>query len=351
MKVSIITATYNSQEKISACLSSVASQDVLANIEHIVVDGNSTDHTLSMVAAYPHVKTVLCEADNGIYDAFNKGLSLATGEVIYYLNSDDVLFSHDAISRAITMFQQQNVDFLCARVMMSDESNKAEWLQNPRKIIIDGKSYDYPSHQGFFIRTTLLRAYGGFPRCFKIVADSYVMLKAIATAQGYFSDFPVAKFLIGGLSSSVSNQHQVDLELDAIYRLLGVTKLNSVEAELNQTKANLSRLKSLFLSFLQKNHKKPIINFDLKIGIFGTGVMSVLIKELLTREGFTIHCFFTTNGGSDLFHDKKVNSLSALSEVDVLINGIEGAHAERINMSCLEYNPQLQIIHWDEVYP
>lgn len=350
MKVSIITATYNSQEKVAACLDSVASQNTTANIEHIIVDGNSTDKTLSIVATYPHVTTILSEADNGIYDAFNKGLSLATGDIIYYLNSDDVLFGHDAIDKVTSIFQQRNIDFLCARVMMADEAHEAEWLQNPRKIIISGKSYDYPSHQGFFIRTNLLRGYGGFPYCFKIVADSYIMLKAISTTQGYFSDFPVAKFFIGGVSSSISNQHQVELELDVIYRLLGVTKVNSIEFELNQTKTNLSRLKSLFISHLQKCNKDCAISFDSKIGIFGTGVMSVLIKELLTEEGYSIHSFFTSNGGCDLFHGKKVNSILSLCEVDVLVNCIEGSHTDDISTLCLEHNPRLQILHWADIY-
>lgn len=350
MKVSIITATYNSQGKIGACLNSVALQSEITNIEHVIVDGNSTDDTLSIVSTYPHVATVISEADYGIYDAFNKGLSLATGDIIYYLNSDDVLFGHDAIEKVISIFQQRNIDFLCARVMLTDEAHEAEWLQNPRKVIISGNSYDYPSHQGFFIRTSLLRVYGGFPRCFKIVADSYIMLKAISTAQGYFSDFPVAKFSTGGVSSSISNQYQVELELEAIYRLLGVTKVNSIEFELNQTKTNLSRLKSLFISHLQKGDKNYAVSLGLKIGIFGTGVMSVLIKELLTEEGFPIHSFFTSNGGSDLFHGKKVNSLPSLREVDVLINCIEGSHTDNISNLCLEHNPYLQILHWADIY-
>ena len=86
MKISIITACYNSSATIGDTLKSVAAQDY-KDIEHIIVDGGSTDDTLEIVKQYPHIVKVVSEKDDGIYDAMNKGISLATGDVIGILNS------------------------------------------------------------------------------------------------------------------------------------------------------------------------------------------------------------------------------------------------------------------------
>src|SRR5579872_1339342 len=89
MTISIITATYNSAATVRDTLLSVRSQQY-PEIEHIIVDGDSRDNTLDIVAAFPHVARVVSGKDAGIYDAMNKGIGLATGEIIGILNSDDV---------------------------------------------------------------------------------------------------------------------------------------------------------------------------------------------------------------------------------------------------------------------
>src|ERR1700750_112207 len=89
MKISIITATYNSETTVKDTLDSIREQDH-PNVEHLIVDGGSTDRTMEIVRSFPHVAGYISERDKGIYDAMNKGIGMASGEVIGILNSDDV---------------------------------------------------------------------------------------------------------------------------------------------------------------------------------------------------------------------------------------------------------------------
>jgi len=91
MKVSIITITYNAENTIFNSLNSVFSQSH-KNIEHIIVDGGSKDNTVKICKEFNHISKLISEPDKGVYDAFNKGLKLATGDIIGFLNADDVFF-------------------------------------------------------------------------------------------------------------------------------------------------------------------------------------------------------------------------------------------------------------------
>src|SRR5688500_11453042 len=100
MKISIITVTHNSAATIRDTLESVGQQDYL-DIEHIIVDGRSTDNTLSIINQFPYISKILSERDGGMYDAMNKGIALATGDIIGILNSDDVYNNNRVISKVM----------------------------------------------------------------------------------------------------------------------------------------------------------------------------------------------------------------------------------------------------------
>src|SRR5258708_4385091 len=108
MKISIITATYNSANTVKDTLTSIQRQDH-PDIEHIKVDGASTDKTMEIVSSYPHIAKVISEKDKGIYDAMNKGVALATGEVIGILNSDDIYTRSTVLSTVAQAFRDPQV--------------------------------------------------------------------------------------------------------------------------------------------------------------------------------------------------------------------------------------------------
>ena len=112
MKISIITATYNSAATIRDCIQSVNSQ-TYNNIEHIIIDGASKDNTLEIINSLPNrVITIVSEPDKGIYDAMNKGIKAATGDIIGILNSDDFFTSDDVIETVVDTFKNNDIDAL-----------------------------------------------------------------------------------------------------------------------------------------------------------------------------------------------------------------------------------------------
>ena len=108
MKVSLITVTYNSEVYLQDCINSVVQQQY-ADIEHIVIDGGSTDGTLEIIKKYDnHIAKWISEKDRGMYDAINKGIALATGDIVGILNSDDMLASPDVIAAIVESFNNSN---------------------------------------------------------------------------------------------------------------------------------------------------------------------------------------------------------------------------------------------------
>src|SRR4030095_2331145 len=109
MKVSIITTTYNSATTVRDTLESVKSQDH-PDIEHIIVDGRSTDSTIALVKSYSHVAKYVSEEDQGLYDAINKGIRMSTGDIVGILNSDDFFPDTTVISSIVKTFEKEKVD-------------------------------------------------------------------------------------------------------------------------------------------------------------------------------------------------------------------------------------------------
>jgi glycosyltransferase involved in cell wall biosynthesis len=153
MKITIITACFNNEATINDTLQSVVDQSH-QHIEHLIVDGGSTDRTLEIVRSYEHVSKVLSEPDKGIYDALNKGLSMATGDVIGFLHSDDYFESQDVLAKINQEFdKEESLDcvFGDIRFIKKDGStlryySSARWTPNKFKFGL------MPAHTSFFAR-------------------------------------------------------------------------------------------------------------------------------------------------------------------------------------------------------
>ena len=131
MKISVITISYNSSATIKQTLKSVQKQ-TYPNIEHIIVDDKSTDNTFQICNDFNHISKIISESDMGVYDAFNKGLKLASGEIIGFLNSDDVFYDKHSLKKISQKFDEQT-DCVFANLDYVNQKGKVvrKWRSKP----------------------------------------------------------------------------------------------------------------------------------------------------------------------------------------------------------------------------
>lgn len=194
MKLSIITVCFNSQDTIEDTIQSVLSQ-TYHDIEYIIIDGNSTDRTLEKIEAYKDkISKVISEPDNGIYDAMNKGIRLATGDVIAVLNSDDVYLNQTVAVNMINLITKDDLDAAYADLVYVDKGETNNIIRVWKAGNYKRGSFCYgwvPPHPTFFCRKNVFEKYGYFNSDFKIAADFELLLRFIEKNQikvGYFPD-------------------------------------------------------------------------------------------------------------------------------------------------------------------
>ena len=165
MKVSIITVTLNSAETLRTALESVSRQDY-ADIEHILVDGGSGDQTVDIIRSHPHVARFISEPDKGLYDAINKGIRMASGDVVGILNSDDFFPSNSIVSRVAEALQQREVDAVFGDVVFvrPDDLNRAVRLYSSRKFHPRQFAWGFmPAHPTFYVKRRCYEELGLVP--------------------------------------------------------------------------------------------------------------------------------------------------------------------------------------------
>lgn len=228
MKVSIITIAYNSGATIEDTIKSVVAQDY-PNIEYIIIDGASKDNTLEIVERYrDRIAIVVSEKDKGIYDAMNKGVERATGDIIGILNSDDHYYDHTVISEVVHKFQTEHCDGLYADLIYVDRDN-------PDKVIRYWKSGNYapgkflwgwmPPHPTFFVKREIYEKYGLYSTDLRSAADYEFMLRVIHRHKITLSYMPriLTRMRVGGMSNvSLKNRWRANMEDRRAWRMNGI---------------------------------------------------------------------------------------------------------------------------------
>jgi glycosyltransferase involved in cell wall biosynthesis len=207
MKISVITVTYNSAETLPDTLVSVSQQQG-ADIEHIVVDGDSTDGTKEVIEKYGgHVARFISEPDRGIYDAMNKGIVAATGDVVGFLNADD-FYSHPRVLQTVSsVFSDGTVDACYADLVYVDRLDTSRvlryWKSRPYKPGLCRRGW-LPAHPTFFVRRRIYERYSGFDLEFSRQADFEMALRLLDIHQikaVYIPEIWV-RMRIGGISNN-----------------------------------------------------------------------------------------------------------------------------------------------------
>lgn len=186
MKTSVITVAYNSAATIRATLRSVAAQ-TWASVEHIVIDGGSADGTADIVRQEgKHVATLISEPDHGIYDAMNKGLRLASGDVICFLNADDRYADPGVLARVAVPMAAGDLDMLMGDVAFFRPSRPDRLIRRYRSVRFQPDRIAWgwmPAHPALFVSREVFEAVGPFRTDYRIAADYEWVARAFVLAR------------------------------------------------------------------------------------------------------------------------------------------------------------------------
>ena len=206
LKISIITVSFNSERTIANTIQSVISQNY-PHIEYIVVDGASKDRTAEIINSYSEgIAKIISEPDKGMYDAMNKGILAATGDIVGILNSDDFFYDDQVISKVAQAFQDQETEATIGDIVFVKESSENEILRrySSKKWTPAKFAWGYmPPHPSFFVKKSLFEKFGLYKTNFKIAADYELLIRFLLINKIKWRYFPLTttKMRMGGLST------------------------------------------------------------------------------------------------------------------------------------------------------
>lgn len=216
MKITIITATYNSGGTVRNTLESVLEQ-TYADFEHLIVDGASKDNTLDIVKEYlPRYHgrlRYISEPDKGIYDAMNKGIAMATGDVVGILNSDDFYTANDVLEQVAKVLADESIDAVYGDVHYVDDDNLSKCVRYYSSHLFHRSWMRFgfmPAHPSFYCRRSVYKRFGTFDLSYKVAADFENLLRLIFVHRIRTRYIPkdFVTMRTGGISSSGLRSHR-----------------------------------------------------------------------------------------------------------------------------------------------
>jgi glycosyltransferase involved in cell wall biosynthesis len=203
-KISLITVTRNSQKTLGRCIESVIAQNY-SNIEYIIIDGASTDDTLQIISQYKqHIDLFISEPDAGIYDAMNKGIRLATGNIVGILNSDDFFAYKETLSDIAAAFANENMDVLYGNLNYINPNGSIvrKWRSGAYKPGMFNMGW-MPPHPTFYCKRVLFEKWGNYELQYGTAADYELMLRFIHLnrANTYYLNKTMITMEVGGQSN------------------------------------------------------------------------------------------------------------------------------------------------------
>ena len=244
MKISIITVTYNSVSTLKNTLNSLYNQKY-KNYEHIIIDGASNDGTIDIINNNKRSFTnFISEPDAGIYDALNKGINIAKGDVIGILHADDYYYDNNVLSKVSKLFSNANIDGVYGDLEYIDKSGETirKWnsCSFKKELLFEGWM---PPHPTLFVKKKIFDEKGGFNINYSISSDYDFIIKIFKEQCYNFSYLPsvITKMTIGGESNkSLAN---IKRKMSEDYKIIKKHKIGGL---MTLFKKNFSKIKQLF---------------------------------------------------------------------------------------------------------
>jgi len=219
VKISVITVAFKASSTIEDTIASVKSQQY-PNLDYIVIDGGSDDGTVKIIKQYTDIVTHwISEPDNGIYDAMNKGLAMASGDIVGFLNADDIYVDHDVLDKVAAVFSDSTVDACYSDLVYVRPNDLTRivryWRSSPYREGLFAKGW-CPPHPTFFVRKHIYEKFGGFDLTYAIGNDIELMMRLLARQKIKSVYLPVTtvKMRIGGTSNrNLSNIFRQNIEI------------------------------------------------------------------------------------------------------------------------------------------
>lgn len=320
MKASIITVSYNAIKTIEQTILSVKAQ-TYKNIEYIIIDGQSTDGTLDIINKYQRdIDYIVSEPDKGIYDAMNKGIRCATGDIIGFVNSDD-WYEPDTIEKVVTCFNSTDAEITHGQVWVIDENGnkiKTNGFEN-EEVEYEQLHYRMLPHLSVFAKRTVFEQYGVFDINYHIAADyDWILRCYTGGAHLQYINGVMGSFRRGGVSTSIINFDELAEENREI-SLKYVHYSRSRKTNLFQIDKKYKSLKFFF--WIETNPvriadalKGVFPNIVKGVVVFGTGIWGERMYRILSAGNIPIHSFVDNDEkkwGSEL-HDMIIQSPESL---------------------------------------
>lgn len=203
MRISVITISYNSGKSIRKTFDSVKNQS-LKDYEYLLIDGGSTDKTLSIAGKYDHITKIISEPDNGIYDALNKGIKNSSGDIIGFLNSDDSFHTENSLKIILKAFDE-NTDCVFGDLIYTDSEEKIKrvWKGSEFKKGSFKRGW-MPAHPTFYCRRSVYEKLGFYNVYYKIAGDFELMLRFFEkhNIRSKYIPHTLVNMKVGGTSNS-----------------------------------------------------------------------------------------------------------------------------------------------------
>lgn len=355
MKISIITVCLNSEETIEQTIRSVIEQNDY-DYEYIIIDGESTDRTLEIIRKYKEsISMIISEPDNGLYDAMNKGIALATGDIIGIINSDD-WYEPEIFKKVRKCFLETDVEAIYGNLNLVYPNGEVEILV-PTNIEKIRYEMEIP-HPTVFIKQDVYKRLGTFELKYKIAADYDLMLRLYTSGVRFgYQNSIFANFRFGGVSNKQAEKCMKEtLEISQKYLTYAPLGRRGYFKNiiLNNYKAFyftelLNNYPQIFLDIL---NKKLGVRFDEDIVIFGAGRWGIKVCKILLVKG--IHPLFLVD--NDLKKWNKTDSGIKILTPEaikffrgVLLIMVKDATRDILIQIETLYNPELYCVIWEDI--